>query len=356
MPRALRLALVAALPVVLVTAVLGGLLRLGVETLPLATAGAPLHGPLLVSGFFGTLIALERAVALGAAWAYAAPLAGALGAGLLLAGAPVALGAGLATLASLGLLALSARVWRRQPALFTLALALGAAAWLAGNLLWLAGRPVAGAAPWWLGFLVLTIAAERLELSRLLRRPWYAERLFQILLAALLGGLLLGEVHAPAGLALFALALLALAAWLARYDVARRTIRQTGLPRYAAVCLFSGYAWLGAGALLLLTGGLPPAGPWYDAVLHAVLVGFVLAMVFAHAPIVLPAVAGLRLPYTPAFYGPLGLLHASLLLRLAGDLLGEHGWRAGGGIGNALALGLFMVLVVGGLVRGGRGR
>jgi hypothetical protein len=32
------------------------------------------HGMLMVFGFVGTLVALERAVALGASWAFAAPL------------------------------------------------------------------------------------------------------------------------------------------------------------------------------------------------------------------------------------------------------------------------------------------
>ncbi|MBM3556130.1 MAG: hypothetical protein FJX47_11325, partial [Alphaproteobacteria bacterium] len=32
-----------------------------------------LHGPLMVSGFFGTVIGLERAVALARLWAYAGP-------------------------------------------------------------------------------------------------------------------------------------------------------------------------------------------------------------------------------------------------------------------------------------------
>jgi len=38
-------------------------------------AGIAWHGALMASAFFGTLISLERAVALGRLWAYAAPLA-----------------------------------------------------------------------------------------------------------------------------------------------------------------------------------------------------------------------------------------------------------------------------------------
>ena len=41
--------------------------------------------------------------------------------------------------------------------------------------------------------------------------------------------------------------MIALAAWLLRYDIALMTIRRSGLPRFVAACLLSGYAWLGVG-------------------------------------------------------------------------------------------------------------
>jgi hypothetical protein len=51
----------------------GGLVRLG---LPIAGSSlADMHGPLMVCGLFGTVISLERAVALERRWAFAAPTA-----------------------------------------------------------------------------------------------------------------------------------------------------------------------------------------------------------------------------------------------------------------------------------------
>ena len=41
-------------------------------------------------------------------------------------------------------------------------MALGALLWLVGNAGWLVGWPVPQVVPWWSGFLVLTIAGERL--------------------------------------------------------------------------------------------------------------------------------------------------------------------------------------------------
>ena len=57
--------------------VAGGLVRLG-ASIPAPAGAIALHGALMVSGFLGTVIALERAVALGRLWAYAAPLASGL--------------------------------------------------------------------------------------------------------------------------------------------------------------------------------------------------------------------------------------------------------------------------------------
>lgn len=57
-----------------------------------------------------------------------------------------------------------------------------------------------------------------------------------------------------------------------------------------------------------------------------------IAMVFGHAPVILPSVTRLRLPYRRRFYVHLGLLHAGLLLRIVvGDGLGSiAAWQAGG--------------------------
>ena len=52
------------------SAVGAGLLRLGWAVPRPATELAAFHGPLMVSGFFGTVISLERAVALARRWAY----------------------------------------------------------------------------------------------------------------------------------------------------------------------------------------------------------------------------------------------------------------------------------------------
>ena len=224
------------------------------------------HGPLMVSGFLGTLIAVERAVAMRRRIAYAGPLLTGLGGLALLAGLPPAVPRLLIVLGSAGTLAIFAVIVRRHTALYTLTMAGGALAWFTGNVLWALGLPIHRVVLWWMGFLVLTIAGERLELSRLLRlnrraRLTFGAAVGLFVLGAALSHFLFGVGSRVAGAGLAAIGL-----WLLRYDLATRTVRREGLVRFIAVALLAGYAWLVAGgALLVVLGGvflLKTIVPW----------------------------------------------------------------------------------------------
>jgi hypothetical protein len=342
-----RVGLLAFGAMALFAGVLAGLARLGVAVPDAAAGMAALHGPLMIGGFFGTVIALERAVALGRRWPYAAPLLAGLA--TLAAFAGVAAAPWLLVAASVVLGAATADVFRRQPALFTLTLLAGAASWLAGNLAFALGGPPHASTWPWLAFLVLTIAGERLELTRLLPPSPVARRVFGAILAAIALALA-GSAH-PLGTPLLGAALLGLAAWLGKQDIARRTVRGQGLTRYVAVCLLSGYAWLAVAGALLLAGDAAAGGAQRDAALHALALGFVFAMVFGHAPIIVPAVLRTALPYRPFFYVPLALLHASLAARIAGDLAGAAPLVRIAAVANALVLALFVVTMATSVLR-----
>jgi hypothetical protein len=314
----------------------------------------PAHGPLMVCGFLGTLIGLERAVAYGRRRAYAGPLLTGLGALLLLTTGLQTPAAALQTGGSVVLLLLALHFHRLQPNLANLTVAAGAGSWLAGNLAWLAGVPLPGVVPWWIAFLVLTIAGERLELSRYLPVPERARTLFRAALLLLLAGVAAHHVDARIGAALTGVALLLLLAWLLRYDIARRTVRMHGVARYAAVAILNGYAWLAVAALAWLVEIAVPASG-RDTLLHAIFLGFVFSMVFAHAPIILPAVSGARMPFSRVFYLPLLILDGSLLLRFAGNLVPLQELRIAGGIGHLAAIVLFVGCVAGSVIVGRRG-
>jgi hypothetical protein len=344
LPAKARFALAIPALIALLYGVLSGLARLGAP----APAGAlPLvvfHGALMIGGFFGTVIGLERAVALGRGWPFLAPLASALAVfALLFSAADVAalllsVAAGVMTFACYV-------VWRgqREPHLATLVIA--ALAWLAGNLIWLLRGAIYEVVPLWAAFLLLTIAGERLELSRLVPTPRAARRVFMVILAVLLGAALIGIVQ-PFGLRVFAAALLALAIWLLRYDIARRTVRARSLTRYMAICLLSGYAWLAVAGLLGVFGAIAADSPLRDAALHALLLGFVFAMVFGHAPVIFPAVTQMKMRWRRSFYIPLALLHATVLLRVAAGLAEIYWLRQWAAIGNGVALAVFLLTVV----------
>src|SRR5574343_657369 len=320
--------------------VMAGLARLGWSVPGPAVQAAGVHGPLMIAAFFGTVISLERAVAVGHNWAYLAPLAAGLGGLALLAGAPLMVGQLLGSLAAFGLIAASVVALRRQVAAFTVVLTLAAGCWLVGNLIWLAGGDPAAAVPWWLLFLVLTIAGERLELTRFLPTPPLAQKLF----IGIVGVLLLAALAAADRL--LAGGLIALALWLLRYDIARRNVATKGLTRFIAACLRSGYFWLLAAGLLGLAGAFVPGHAWRDAALHAIGLGFVFAMVFGHALIIFPAVTRIRIPYQPVLYLPLALLHLTLALRVVGGLGDIFALRHLAGLLNGLVLLVFIATIV----------
>lgn len=329
----------------LIIGVGAGLLRLGWAVPRPASELAVFHGPLMVSGFFGTLISLERAVALGRLWGYLGPLAAGVGALVIIMSGPAAAGQALLALGSAVLLVGSAWVFLRQRALFTFTLASGAASWLVGNLLWLYGFSVFEVVPWWAGFLVLTISGERLELSRFLRVSAKAQRVFGVIMVIMTFGMIF-QVQ------VFGATLVALTVWLFRQDIARRTVKEKGLTRFIAVCLLSGYVWLAVSGLVMLVAGLEPGTLAYDAAVHSLMLGFVFSMVFGHAPVILPSVLRVPLPYHPVSYVPLILLHFSLIVRLAGDALADQGVRSMGGMLNAIALAAFILNTIAAVARG----
>lgn len=324
-----------------------GLLRLGwALPSPFAALSAN-HGPLMLSGFMGALISLERAAALQRRWAYAAPVLAGLGGVLLVLGAPDLVSRSMTVAGSALLIAMFVLILRLQFTDAHLTMAVGAAMWLIGNLLWLLEWPVFRATPWWLGFLVFTVAGERLELGRVLRHSKPVLGAFAVAALLYAIGLYIGLFDAAGGVRVGGMALLALGAWLLRFDVARRTVRKSGLTRFIGVCLLLGYVWLiVAGVLWLLFADLFLAGPLYDAMLHAVLVGFVFSMILGHAPIIVPALTQREVRYTALFYGPLALLHVSLLARVYGDLWPAHIWRLWGGLLNEVAVLVFLALLL----------
>lgn len=304
-----------------------------------APGAAQAHGVLMTLGFVGTLIALERAVALRARTGYLAPAALSAGALLFLAPHGRRAGAALLVLGAVTLVGVYVRLWQRRYDQAVLVQGLGAVLALGATVCLLGGVPTESSVPWLAGFLVLTIAGERLELARL-RMPAGAERVL-VVLAATLAGAALVTLLWPALLLCLGIALAGLVVWLARYDVARHTVRADEPARFMARAMLAGQAWLAVAAAVWLV-----AGTTDDAAVHAVFLGFTMSMVMAHAPVILPAVTAVPMPFHRGLYLPLVLLHAGLVVRLwLGDALDVRvAWQTGGVV-TVLALLAFLCTV-----------
>lgn len=346
------LRLLFAIPVIgaVLVAIVGGLFRAGVQwvgTPPPSWLGAAVshHAFLMIGVFMGTVIGIERAVAVRHVAAYTAPVGSGM-AGMSLLGGHLEAALWLAAAGSVAFVLVNIVVVIRQRAPHTALLLVAALAWAAASLLHLAGWHTGAVIPLWFCLLVLTIAAERLEMTRLMRRRKGAAALLYSLVATLMASAVATGFWPIAGGIAYGAALAGLAVWLLVCDIARRTVIAQGLSRYMALCLLSGYFWL---LLAGLAWSAMSAG-WIgfrDTALHALALGFVFSMMLGHAPVILPAIARVKVLFGWVFYVPLALLHLSLAWRLfAGQFHAQA--LATGAIGNALALALFAATMVGG--------
>lgn len=319
---------------------------------------AGIHGLLTVFGFLGTVVALRRAVSAGAlkssaGWAYLAPAASVAGTVLILLQALDFPGSGsrltpaIAWAIAMGaLLTIDAFLWRESPATATVIQGLGALAGLVGIILWGIGVPQWIAVPWWLLFLVLAIVGERVKLARASFGDGAAHR---VLVESVLAFIVLGLSFIQPVLIypFFGMALVVLLIDVMLHDAPLKAMDAKGEAKFTATATLAAYAWgILAGILWVLYGPLDFGFP-YDAVIHAVTIGFAFSMLMAHAPIIAPAVTGKDVPYSPAMWVIWGILQVGLVTRIAASTHElEWLWRVGGIADIASILAFVIMLVV----------
>lgn len=352
-PYPLRLLIIAAGGVLLLTGLWTGLQRLDrwFISIPfLNRLPHPHHGPLMMGGFLGVVIGLERAVGFKKWWGFLAPiLCGAGGFVLLsgLKGGPVWVTSG-----SLVFGAMMFNLFRRHTSVALGMMGAGSAAWILGNMIWLRGYPLYMAVPWWVLFLIWFIVGERVELNTL-KDPSPATGLFLFgcCFVSASGAVLLW-LSPVWGIAVAGIGIGATGLWLLYWDLARHTVFTHGQAQYSAASMLAGYFWLVvSGGLWILHGDEFFAGPAYGSMLHGVFLGFVFSMIFGHAPIIAGVVTGKPLPFHRVFYIHLLLLHFSLAVRILGNQLNIPWFRFWGGVGNVGAILIFMVVTVGSVLR-----
>jgi hypothetical protein len=328
----------------LLVGIAGGWLRLGYAAFLIPHAAAQ-HGLMMVGGFLGTLIALERALVMKHKGWFAVPLVGGLSIPLQLLGfsdwALVSIGA-----ASLGLLAIMYLQSLRHPVLDQYLLLVGAACWVLGNFIVYHTGFVPAGAPWWIGFILFTIVGERLELSKFLPVPNWTKQLLLLTLVGFFLGMWI-PFHSG-GIWLLGVSMILISAWLLKFDMARYAAKKTGIFRYIGVGLVTGYVWLLIHGLILFS--IPDHPLHYDMYLHTFFLGFTFSMIWAHAPIILPAVLKIRhQPYHPLLWVGWSVFQLSLLGRVWSSWAGYLDGRLWCSVINGWTI-LVMFAAMGGVV------
>ena len=237
---------------------------------------------------------------------------------------------------AVALVAVLAALWRRRRDDPVAVEALGAVLAALAALLWVR-VDAAVVVPLLAGFVVLTIAAERVELARI-HLPASAERTL-VAVAALVATTATSAVlfptpaHGPSASPCSCSS----AGWR-RATSPGAPSAPRGQARFSAAAMLTGYAWLAVAGVAWTVAGVTTTPATHDVVVHTIFLGFVMSMVLAHAPVILPAVLRRPVPYRPLLWVPLVVLHAALVTRVAGDLSGPPVLTAVGGYGTAAAL------------------
>lgn len=325
----------------LIAGMWAGLIRMG-WNLP-ATPIAVHHGAIMVGGFLTTLIALEKAVPLKRNFVLIVPLISALSLTMTI---PGYFQPGLFFLlaGSVGLFLIHGYYLYLYPRDLSVAMMLiGASCLVIGNAMLVRKQFYPAAFPWWMGFLLLTVTAERLELSKFLPVSKNTKYFLIGFLTFFLAGIII-PFH-EAGKYLSGTALISIAVWMLKYDVISIGLKKEGLTRFSAVALLLANCWLILEGILLMT--LPETVFSYDILVHVFFIGYAFSMIFAHGPIILPGVLGITLrPYRPILYGWLFLVQGSLLLRVISDAIDNPEFRKISGILSAVGILLYFITLV----------
>ena len=312
------------LPLTFATALLGivgGVGRSGLLAVPSQVATS--HDFVMTVAVLGSLVALERTgtgkpnpshsgtllLATSGLIAIAAPT-GALPAALATAGSAVA------AISSLG-----HHLRHRSVALGLIAG--GFASLAASSLLMALGVPLLRVLPLLMCYPLLVIAGERVELTSALHRfttgplMWGRGLHASALLLLAVGVAVLATASWDLE-PLFGIPLVVAGLWLLLRDpVVKAGIRAKGIHRYVGLNMMIGYAWLVvAGALFAISRPLSlPA----QLRIHSFYLGFAFHAIIAHAPLIVPALAGIGRPlYSRWLYGSTAVLTPSLVLRFLG--------------------------------------
>lgn len=332
------------IPFIFLSLLLGiytGWLRLG-WNIPMSTTIAH-HGLIMIGSLVATLIIIERIVSIKKAWLYFLPFINAMS-------LPAfyfqqdKLALIFLMVGSSGLFFVYFFLYIKYRERYIVFMMVGGLFLLLGILIIFFKNRYPDAVPYWIGFLLLTILGERIDLGKFLPYKKFKLPILWFSLSFFIIGLfthyyLWGHWFSGCGMILLAI-------WLLKYDIVNKSIKSHGIHKYIGVVLFSGYIWLlFSGILMILNLNLVF---FYDALLHSFFLGFVFLMIFAHGPIIFPGVMGFTFtPFHKSLYTWMFLLNVSLALRIIADVLFLINLRQLSGLLNGVVIiGFFINLLI----------
>jgi len=327
----------------LLTGIFSGWFRIG-WNLPLSLPSGE-HGALMVGSFLGTLICIERSVSFPNKIALLVPLVNSLSIIFFLLGMPKTAYIFL-ILGGAGLTGIYYMVYFKHKGMHLLIMMAGAMCYLIGSVVLFNTSFYPSAVMWWIAFLFLTITGERLELSRfiLLKNTNKKQAVLIILISLFIISIIL-PFHSSAGSVLAAVSMIGSALWLFKFDMAKHSLKKPGVSFYSGLLLITGYVWLVFTGLFFAFGAY--FGSFYDSSLHAFFLGFVFMMIFAHAPVILPAVLKLKIsPFGRSLYLWYGLLNVTLVFRVMMFIPELAPYKQWAGMFNGIAIiGFFINMI-----------
>ena len=333
----------------LIMGLFAGLQRIG-WSIPVNLASSH-HGAMMIGGFLGTLISLEKIIPLKRKELYIIPFLS--GSSVILFFAKLsAISLWCLLVASIGLSFAFLIYWIRERSLIYTMMLAGAVCWVIGNVILMQTGFYPFSASWWMAFTLLVITSERIELMKFLPVTTKQKNIF-IGVTVLFIASCLATFHGP-GKFLAAFSLVGASIWLMRFDVVGINLKKEGLTRYVGVALLSGYFAMLISGIFIAFMAEKPLG--YDIIVHSFFIGFVFSMIFAHGPIILPGVLGISTkPYHPVLYLWLALIHVSWIVRCIADVAINLDARKISGVISMIAiLGYFITLVI--TIRGQRAK
>ena len=316
----------------LITGTIGGWYRMGWDIYIPHTAAS--HGLLMVGGFMGGVITLERMITMKQKWWLIFPGVAALSVIVGLLGYSQAMIL-CQSMASMGMTLFYFHHLRNDQSGFWYILLLGALSWFIGNINFLITNTIPLSLPWWIGFILFTILGERLELTRFLPVSKAKLKVLYVLLGVSFISLAL-PLHGV-GHWLYICSLGGLIAWFSLNDMARKSIKKPGYSRYLGTGILTGYGWLAIHLLAFLFFKDQPLG--YDLFIHTFFLGFGFSMIWAHAPMILPAVLKLpNRPYHPVLWIMWSIFQVSLLARILVSVMEWESLRRILGMINGLSI------------------